>query len=239
MHRLLSRTSITEDEAVSILLGRTTGPIEFEPMDDDEEVDANCPAFCLRDTLEDELEVLDGEYRLAKYEKRPAHVIAEKFAALQHHKALIDQANIHLAAIRDEINKGERSVLRVDSALSNAAYTYITLHSFNEWVKRIGGELPGERPEAAVPTVSSPAPAGDATKPKPRIKLREQEDAILDEIRKLKSDPLELPINEPGKRGVKRDVFQSLRTSPLFKGSTTFDKAWERLRKHRRIVEKA
>ena len=32
MHRLLSRTSITVDEAVSILLGHTTGPVEFEPL---------------------------------------------------------------------------------------------------------------------------------------------------------------------------------------------------------------
>lgn len=235
MRRLLSRTSITIDEAVAILLGWSDGPIEFEFDDGDEEAEANCPVFCLRDILEEELDVLDGEYRLAKHEQQPDHVIAEKLAALQNQEATIERANRHLCAMEDEINKGEQSVLKVDRALSSAAYTYITLHSFNEWVKYQESSA-GERTDATGPAESRPAGADDAAKPKPRIRLREQEDAILAEIRKQGFDPMALPRDLPGKAGVKAAVRESLKGSPLFEGATTFDKAWERLVKDGRIV---
>ena len=41
MPHLLSRTSITIDEAVSMLLGHTTGSVEFEIIEGDEEHEAN------------------------------------------------------------------------------------------------------------------------------------------------------------------------------------------------------
>jgi len=50
---------------------------------------------------------------------------------------------------------------------------------------------------------------------------------------------LALPRNEPGKPGVKAVVRAALQASSLFEGSTTFDKAWERLIKDGRIVYKA
>jgi hypothetical protein len=175
MTRLLSRTSITIDEAIYILLGRSTGPIEFEPIGESEDAEANAPVFCLFETLDDELEVLTGEYEIAKYEKRPADVIAEKLAALQHQEAVREQAYQHLCAFNDELNKGEQSVLKVDQTLSNAAYTFITLHSFNEWRK------------------CSADSVEDAVKEELRIRQRDQEEAILAEIRSRGMDPLALP----------------------------------------------
>jgi hypothetical protein len=236
MRRLLSRTSITIDEAVAILLGRITGPIEFEPIDDGEEAEANSPGFDLQETLEDELDVLEGQYRLAIHQKQQAHVIAEKLAALQKKEEEIAQANVHLSAINDELNKGRSSKLKVDRALSNPAYTYITLHSFKEWVKRRG--MQGERPGAAAPVGSPPAGPGEVTKPKDRTRLRQQEEAILDEIRRQGFDPMALPRQPPGKPGLKAAVHEALRKSPLFEGKTTFRKAWESLRRYRLIVEK-
>ena len=79
----------------------------------------------------------------------------------------------------------------------------------------------------------------DAAKPKPRVKLREQEEAILAEISKHEWNPTALPRNEPGMPGVKATVREALQKSPLFTGRTTFDKAWERLSKDGRIVHKA
>lgn len=238
MRRLLSRTSITIDEAVSILLGLSTGPIEFEPIFDAEDAEANCPTFSLRETLEDELEVLDGAYKLAKHEKKPAHIIAEKFAALKHQEAKIRQANSFLCAINDEINKGEQSMLKVDRVLSNAGYTYITLHSLDEWLHHGGshGWL-GELTRVAEPAGSQSERNEDSTTPKVRNRRREQEEAILVEIRKQNVDPTSLPKNPPGKPGVKAAVRAALMESTLFDGDTVFDKAWERLRTNRRIAD--
>ena len=231
MRRLLSRTSITIDEAVAILLGRITGPIEFEPIDDGEEAEANSPAFDLRETLEDELEVLDGEHRLAIHEKQQAHFVAEKLAALQKKEEEIAQANVHLSAINDELNKGRSSKLKVDRALSNDVYTFITLHSFNEWVKR--RESVSKRPGVGAPAGASNSALIGAKNREPRTRLRQQEEAILAEISKQGLDPMALPSGPAGKSGVKAAVRDALRKSPLFKGPTTFDKAWERLLKLR------
>ena len=234
MTRLLSRTSITVDEAVYILLGRSTGPIEFEPMGESEDAEANVPIFFLQETLEDELEVITGEYELAKHEKRPADVIAEKLAALQDQETVIKQAYKHLCAINDELNKGEQSALKLDSALSNAASPFITLHSFNVWRET----LASEQAIRGVPLGVSPASPEGMDKKGPRIKLRNQEDAIINEIQRQELDPLALPPTSPGHSGVKSAVRKALENSPLFKGSTTFDKAWERLRKQHLISEK-
>lgn len=223
MRRLPTRTSITKDEAVSILLGRSTGPIELESVDDTAEADANRPSFCLRETLEDELDVLEGEYDLAKYENKPAHVIGEKLAALQRQEAELDKAYAYLGAIDDELNKGGQSVLKVDSALTDAAFTYVSLHSFNQWREGIDTEcLTGQEPGAEVPAALVPAST--------RTKRTQQEDAILAEIQKQGFDPMSLPPNCSGYSGAKKVIRKSLQKSPLFKGWTTFDKAWERLR---------
>lgn len=234
MNRLLSRTSITIDEAVSILLGQSTGPIDFEPMGDEEEDDGSY-VFCLQDVLADERDVLEGEYDLAKYETEPDDVIAEKLAALQRQEAVIDRANLHVCAIQDELNKGEQSVLKVDRTLSNAAHTFITLHSFNEWRKRLAGDQSG-----TVQSTESVQPSTEGAKQKVvRDKGVQQGDAILAEIRKQGFDPMALPPKPPGRPGVKAAVRAALTDSPLFKGSKVFDKAWERLRKDRLMADES
>lgn len=250
MHRPLSRTSITIDEAVANLLGWSTGPFEFKPnagaedaeaeeFEESDEAEDNRPALDVREILGDELDVVAGEYRLAKVAKQPAHVIDEKLAALRRKEAEIAQANVYLSAIQDELNKGAQSALRVDRTLSNAAYTYITWHSFTEWVKRIGNELAGEHRGAAASAASSPAPEVGTTKRKPRTKLRQQEDAIVAELQRQKFDPVALPARLSGEDWVKTKVREALDKRAPFEGLTTFDYAWERLRKDGRIVEKS
>jgi hypothetical protein len=235
MARLLSRTSITIDEAVSILLGRSTGPIDFEPMDVAEDAEADVPVFCLRDTLEDELDVLAGECDMAIHERLPEHVIAEKRAALQHQEEVIGQANLYLCAIQNELNKGEQSVLKLDRALSNPVYQFITLHSFNEWLNCSAGDQPGGVAATEAILASKKGPK----KKKPRTRLIQQENAILEEIRKQGLDPLAFPPHPSGRRGAKAAICEALKNSPLFEGSRVFDKAWERLRSQRHIADQA
>jgi hypothetical protein len=225
MNRLLPRTSITLDEAVAILLGHASGPIEIEPFDENEEAEANCPAFSL-DYLEDERDVLEGEYELAKHERRSANDVAEKLEALKHQQAILDQANDHLCAIEDELNKGEHSMLRVDRELSNAAYTYITLHSFKEWVERRGSVSAGAA-DAETPSATSAAPTAVVTKRAHGTRLLDRKDAIFAEIAKRGLNPKALPKLVSGKAGLRSEIRDALQTSPLFKGSEKlFDHAW-------------
>jgi hypothetical protein len=235
MYRLLRRTSITEDEAVSMLLGHTTGPVEFEIPEGDEEYEANCPMFCLGEALEGELEVLDGQYRLAKRDKQPAHVIAEKLAALQRQEGIIQQARVHLSAFRDELNKGERSVLKVDSALSNAAYTYITLHSFEEWVQHRQSQAGGQ-PGTTIPTDIVPMIIKEKEKKAPRTKGLRQQDAILAEIERRGFVATALPPHPYNGRGVKAVVLEAIAKPPLFPSPKVFDTAWQTLRRQKLIA---
>jgi len=231
MRRLLPRTSITIDEAVSMLLGRTTGPIDLEPLDETEDAERNAPLFCLRDDLEDEMEVLAGELDLAKHEKQSAEVIAEKLAAVNRHEVVMVQADVCRCAIDDELNKGEQSMLRVDVKRTNTAYTYITLHSFNEWQKQQKNRAE-PKPDRGEPA-PDPAPAGDLGGKRPRKlrdKMRRQERAILDAIAKLGHEPKALPKHTP-EAGVKADVWQVVQASGLFNNYDIYDKAWYRLRR--------
>ena len=68
-----------------------------------------------------------------------------------------------------------------------------------------------------------------------------QDSAVLTEIRNAGHDPRALPVNEPGKPGVKAAVRRRLvGVNPLFpRGSRVFDKAWDRLRELDDIADKA
>ncbi len=59
--------------------------------------------------------------------------------------------------------------------------------------------------------------------------LRTQEQAILAKLKELGYDPKALPPVKNGKPGVRAECRKALKDSPLFEGSTTFNKAWERL----------
>jgi hypothetical protein len=70
---------------------------------------------------------------------------------------------------------------------------------------------------------------------KSKPKMEQQKDIILDEIIKLGYDPKCLPKND-GKPGVKSKVRDFLSSNSLFKGSKIFDRAWDDLRKAKRIA---
>lgn len=74
---------------------------------------------------------------------------------------------------------------------------------------------------------------------KPVQRSTAQELAILDAIRQLGHDPMRLPKNEPGKPGIKKQVSDALKRSPMFTGSTVFNKAWERMRRAGDIADVA
>jgi small-conductance mechanosensitive channel len=195
-------------------------------------------AFSLQEYLQEKLDELESNLSEARADNVPAKIIAEKQEAIQAHEAVTEQANAYLCAMHDEINKGERSVLRVDTKLSNTAYTYITLSSFDDWAKQYGRTVLTELQKTTGTTLSAKQPQPDAlAKPQPRMKMREQEDAILDAIKELGFDPTAFPPKAPGKRGVKSEVRDRLADLPLFENRSAFKNAWDRLRESNSIVD--
>ena len=101
---------------------------------------------------------------------------------------------------------------------------------------------------ARVPTIAEPAPVvvepdskpNDVrvTDPEPVQRAAAQDAAIISCLRAANHDPLALPKNEAGKPGVKAETRAALGNRGLWAGTTVFDKAWERLRRNRDIVEK-
>lgn len=79
-------------------------------------------------------------------------------------------------------------------------------------------------------------PVENAEKHKPLNAQSAQEATILDCIKQLGHDPLNLPKNPKGKPGVKAAVKLALRNDRLFTGTTVFEKAWERLAAQKEIV---
>lgn len=91
---------------------------------------------------------------------------------------------------------------------------------------------PGQT-SAIADTASAPAAAM-----KPLQRSRAQDAAILGEIRKQGYDPLALPKNAQGKKGVKYDIRAAIGKNGLFTGTTVFNKAWTRLAGNFEIVIK-
>lgn len=241
MSKLFSRTSVTVDEAVAILLGWAEGPVEYRVMSEDpspeELAGLDTLAFSLQEYLQEKLDELESDLVEARADNMPAKIIVEKQAAIQAHDAVIDQAKAYLCAIHDEINKGERSSLHVDTKLSNTAYTYITLSSFDDWAKQYGRTVLEELQKTIGTTLPATQP-NVAAKPEPRTKMLDQEEAILDAIKELGVDPTAFPPNRSGKSGVKAAVKLRLDKTPLFEKPTAFKNAWERLPSTGRFVVK-
>lgn len=82
----------------------------------------------------------------------------------------------------------------------------------------------------------------EAENQKPRQRGAAQDAAVLDAICKAGHDPRALPVNRPGKPGVKAEIHAELLeiNIALFpRKSTVFNKTWERLRERGDIVDKA
>ena len=237
--RSLRRTSVSIDEAIAILLGWITGPVELQSNSDDpsqwEEAELAAVFFDLDERLLEIREGFEADLSRAEIEGPPSdverlHQELTKFAKTE------EKTYAFRCAIEDELNKGSESDLRKDQALSNNYFAYITLASFDQWA-----EKRYDRRFLATPDQSSKHASLSLTSteaPKPRTLLRDQEKAIIACISSLVFDPKQLPKKSPGKGGVKKQVRDNLDGNSLFKGVTVFDRAWERLRKSGEIADR-
>lgn len=109
---------------------------------------------------------------------------------------------------------------------------FLTKGDLANWLQKKGFECEFQV-EKTKNSHEVPEPARARTKP--RTKLLEQEKAILDAIKQLGYDPLLLPRRKCGHPWVKSEVRQLIASDSELFESTSFDKAWERLRKNREI----
>lgn len=211
-------TSCTVDNALRHLLG--IGPSTSNDLNEIELADVDTLENLLSCILEDAY----ADYSNAKFDKVPADVIAATLENLNKAKLLIDNARRYRSDIIDELAKGAASNLHIDSvATPNARNPYITLISLKKWAHKvlkisILAELGIVKP---IHTVS---------------KARQQENAILDAIKKLGYNPKKLPELQPGKAGVKSAVRQLVQHPPLFISVKVFDTAWDRLLKYKDVI---
>lgn len=238
MDRGFRRTFVTVGEAVAILIKWVDGPVVFAALDEypsqeDQEL-LDGIEFCLQEELEEEKASLASDWAEAKFDKLPSSVIEAKRKAVQRHALVMAHAKTYLCAIEAELDKAD-PMLKEYKKISSSGGTCITLSSLSEWAvkKGYGVQVLTPVPMAASPKVESAEEKKGA--PKPRRRQREQEEAIVAEIQGLGYEPLQLPKKPPGKGGIKETVRDVLATTPLFIGTTVFDKAWERLQKDRTL----
>lgn len=144
---------------------------------------------------------------------------------------LIKRANLYLIDLEDELGKKELSLLKIDAeATVKNDEIYITLKSLDTWSQKTKGISILEYKDNGLVKRSSPKKAG-------QYKQLLQENKIIETIKILGHDPLKFPKNPSGKPGIKAKIREIVDLVYPFEGTTTFDKAWERLGREKRIVD--
>jgi hypothetical protein len=231
-----TRTSVSIDEAVAMLLGGITGPVQLRSNgpwpSEEEEAGIDAYYFDLGYRLQEIREGLDADLSWAVHEERQSDVerLRNELEELAEQKS---SAYTYRCAIDDELNRGAESELRVDKTLSNNAVTYITMASFDQWACKRYNRQFLDMPQQSSEGAHLPSEAETA---KARTRFRDQERAILACLSELGHDPKQLPKNQGGLPGVKKKVRDRLAGNPLLKGSKVFDNAWERLQKYNDIA---
>jgi hypothetical protein len=199
--------SFTVDNAVRLLLGVSSSTLN--DTTEKEWADADSLENLLSCIVEDAL----TDYNNAIFDKKPTQVIAAKFESLNKAKLLLVNARDYLTKIDDEF------FVNTDEVRNK----HINLNRLKRWAK-----------ETLNISILEDLDFIKATKPLP--KMRQQENAIIDAIKKLGHDPQKLPKKLAGKPGVKSKVRELIQHPPLFDNSRIFDKAWERLSKYKEII---
>lgn len=254
MEELFSRTSVTIDEAVGILIGWLRGPFNANIVIDEYTNETEYSAFYLAEALRDTDDLLESEYAEAIYDRLPAADIEKKLIAIQEHRTLCKKAKKYLCDIKDELTKGKQSALRYYGNIEDRCAIEITLSSLNEWtntkysldilspnrlsIREQEINLAKKDTTILSPDTKVTINDIDASQEKSnQQKLLRQEEVILHAIKDLGHNPKSIPKNTGGRPGFKSTVRHHLKGNDLFVGRTVFDKAWERLRKNEAITD--
>lgn len=149
--------------------------------------------------------------------------------------------------IRHEFDKRLRLMKSNARSLSEYVNDWVngvaTLRECARWFSSVGKQIPsqlmGLLNSQSVHTPASAVEQNDAEEDVAENKQRQraQETLIIEELIKHGYSPKHLRRDKPGQRGIKSEIRSALSTEPLFSGSSTFKKAWERLRGFGEIAE--
>ena len=153
MENNFTRTSVSTDEAVGILIGWLRGPFDAEVYIDENTDETEWVVFDLAYTLREEEEGLESEYGEAHLDGSTPEIVAQKLAALKRHQKRCKKAKEYLCDIMDELNIGDSSALRIVKDRPDATL-HITLSSLDRWSHQKYGfsifEPPSSSPDAEV-----------------------------------------------------------------------------------------
>ncbi|MBR7918797.1 hypothetical protein KDX16_23685 [Burkholderia vietnamiensis] len=159
--------------------------------------------------------------------------------------ANISDAKLMLPKYEDMYSAWETAL---SDAIARAAISVTTISGkrmlshtdISAWCKQHGYAWPLEAPTAeSVEATAGETETADVRTSEPSITPRPlqqqafQEQEILRVLAELGHDPLNLPKSPAGQPGIKAEVRKILN----WQGSTTFDKAWERLRRTKELAD--
>ncbi len=122
-----------------------------------------------------------------------------------------------------EVDLEEESELDFDPFIPSDDLTRLVMEGF---------DLTGLARDSVLGFDENVQEAGAGSRDAPLQRGAAQDEVVLSAIRSMGHDPMKVPKWNPGKIGVKRSIRDALvGRHPLFqKGSTVFDKTWDRLR---------
>lgn len=252
----LKQESCTVDEAVAKMLGWLRSPIHnkiIKVTPYGEIPPAYLPTMRhlpmpLDELLTQQREMARSEFLDACGKYISYEAIERKEKELIGFDETIRKADIYLRAIKEEL-KNKTSMLVIDQeATDETGELHITLESLDQFAREKFGIALLDSLEPTSSTENNPSTAQLPIPPdtqtirdshqdnKKLSRMQQQEHAVLEIIKELGHNPKCLPVNTPGKAGVKAEVRKRLDGHPLFKGSTIFEKTWERLRSRKELV---
>lgn len=231
------RTVCTEEEAVAKLLGWMQGTkrlLRLTVTEDGLIPDQLPHMYRLPDPL-NQLMYEQREIASVRYHNA---IVNENFDVVQHWEDMVafwdtkaENATRYKLAIQNELSM-PRPKLYIDPALTEeTGVRHITLVSLDHWGRRTYG----------IGILENGTPSSDEKLPalpkRPRVKLEEQESAIIEAIQQLGLYPLKLPLWGPTTPGGKAAVLYKLNIpSPIFGTVKIFEKAWGRLSSTKQIA---
>jgi hypothetical protein len=168
--------------------------------------------------------------------------IHEKKAAIRAARERIKNAKVYFRDIESELAKRKGSRLKIDPNARNAEWEpALTRESVKLWARKEYGISLIDWEFAAGAQVEPPAVIKAIQRTNQQSAARKksgaQQNAVLDEIKRLGYEPTQLPKRISGKRTVKADVNAALDGNPLFIAPTAFKRAWDELRSKGHIAE--
>lgn len=238
-------TTCTEDEAVMRLLGWGTGhlvkryiQVTETGISDDQLISAHPSVMSLSERLEEMQKNARQAIISAAENGAPYEELARLDDHIKHVRKIASNAVTLKRAIADELVKGGDSMLRLNEAATiKSGIPCITINSLEDWF----ASYKSQETTTDEKVCRSGSTASGSREPSQKIKktkTKDQEIAILHELKNLGHSPKALPNNRPGLPGIKKQVRDKLVGTDLFDNHDIFDSAWERLRKSNRIANK-